>query len=73
MLFSIRNKIIICFLVPILFMIVIGSTAYQRAASVAALGIKKLKEGKGIPAAGHSPEYLRLSQAERERKEAGLL
>ena len=33
MLFSIRNKIIICFLVPILFMIVIGSTAYQRAAS----------------------------------------
>lgn len=33
MLFSIRNKIIICFLVPILFMIVIGTTAYKRAAS----------------------------------------
>ena len=33
MLFSIRNKIIVCFLVPILFMIVIGTVAYQRAAS----------------------------------------
>lgn len=32
MLFSIRNKIAACFLVPILFMIVIGVTAYQRAA-----------------------------------------
>lgn len=57
--------------VPFTFMA--AQSAYQRAASVAALGIKKLKEGKGIPAAGHSPEYLRLSQAERERKEAGLL
>lgn len=32
MLFSIRNKIILCFLIPILFMIVIGVTAYQRSA-----------------------------------------
>ncbi len=32
MLFSIRNKITLCFLVPIVFMIVIGVTAYQRAA-----------------------------------------
>lgn len=32
MLFSIRNKIMVCFLVPILFMIVIGVTAYQRSA-----------------------------------------
>lgn len=32
MLFSIRNKIMMCFLVPILFMIVIGVTAYQRSA-----------------------------------------
>lgn len=44
----------------------------QRAASVAALGMQKFKEGKGIEASAHSPEYLRLSQAERERKEAGL-
>ncbi|MCM1305383.1 MAG: methyl-accepting chemotaxis protein [Lachnospiraceae bacterium] len=32
MLFSIRNKIIVCFLVPILFMIVVGISAYQKAA-----------------------------------------
>lgn len=32
MLFSIRNKIIVCFLIPVAFMIAIGVTAYQRAA-----------------------------------------
>ena len=32
MLFGIRNKIMVCFLVPILFMIVIGLTAYQKSA-----------------------------------------
>ena len=32
LLFSIKNKIAVCFLVPILFMIVIGISAYQRAA-----------------------------------------
>jgi len=32
MIFSIRNKIIVCFLVPILFMIVVGVSAYQKAA-----------------------------------------
>ncbi|MBO4982182.1 MAG: methyl-accepting chemotaxis protein [Lachnospiraceae bacterium] len=32
LLFSIRNKIILCFLIPILFMIVIGVTAYRKAA-----------------------------------------
>lgn len=32
MLFSIRNKIIVCFLVPVVFMVIIGMTAYQRAA-----------------------------------------
>lgn len=41
----------------------------QRAASVAALGIRYYKEGKLQTAAEHEPEYLRLSQAERERKE----
>ncbi len=30
--FSIRNKIILCFLVPILFMIIVGYSAYQKAA-----------------------------------------
>lgn len=32
MLFSIRNKIMFCFLVPILFMVLIGISAYQKAA-----------------------------------------
>lgn len=32
MLFSIRNKIVACFLVPVVFMIIIGFSAYQKAA-----------------------------------------
>lgn len=32
MLFSIRNKIILCFLVPIIFMVIVGISAYQKAA-----------------------------------------
>lgn len=32
MLFGIRNKIMVCFLVPLLFMVVIGVTAYRKAA-----------------------------------------
>lgn len=39
----------------------------QRAASVATLGLKLFAEGKKESAAEHKPEYLRLSQAERER------
>ncbi len=41
----------------------------QRAASVAALGEVYYKEGKIVSAEEHEPEYLRLSQAERERME----
>lgn len=44
----------------------------QRAASVGALAIEYFKEGKIQTAKEHVPDYLRLSQAERERKEAGL-
>lgn len=44
----------------------------QRASSVAALGLKYFEMGKTIPAADHAPDYLRMSQAERERTEAGL-
>lgn len=47
--------------------------ALQKAGCVAGLGMEKFKEGIYEDAAVHSPEYLRLSQAERERKEAGLL
>lgn len=41
----------------------------QRAASVAYLGSIMYKQGKTVSAAEHLPEYLRLSQAERELKE----
>ncbi len=41
----------------------------QRAAAVATLGSVLYKEGKFETAAEHKPEYLRLSQAERERME----
>ena len=41
----------------------------QRAGAVATLGMKMLQEDKGESAAEHRPDYLRLSQAERELKE----
>lgn len=41
----------------------------QSAASVAALGAVYYAQGKTVTAAEHEPEYLRLSQAERERAE----
>lgn len=39
----------------------------QRAAAVAALGLELYRQGKTETAAQHRPEYLRVSQAERER------
>ena len=41
----------------------------QRAGAVAWLGLQYAAEGKTETAAEHRPDYLRLSQAERERKE----
>ena len=41
----------------------------QRAASVGTLGMQYYKEGKIETAMEHQPDYLRVSQAERERKE----
>lgn len=41
----------------------------QRAAAVAVLAQKYVREGKVETAAEHEPDYLRLSQAERERME----
>ena len=41
----------------------------QRAAAVGALGMKYFQEGKVESARDHRPDYLRLSQAERERAE----
>jgi len=42
---------------------------YQKASSVASLGEQYAKQGKVIDAALHQPEYLRKSQAEREKEE----
>ena len=41
----------------------------QRAAAVAALGGEMFKRGDTVPADAFVPEYLRMSQAERERQE----
>ena len=41
----------------------------QSAAAIGALGMKYLQEGKTESAADHRPDYLRLSQAEREKAE----
>ena len=41
----------------------------QRVAAVGALGIRYYKEGRLETAGEHQPDYLRVSQAERERKE----
>ncbi|MDT3845296.1 MAG: tRNA (adenosine(37)-N6)-threonylcarbamoyltransferase complex dimerization subunit type 1 TsaB [Bacillota bacterium] len=45
----------------------------QRASSVAVLGEKLLQEGKTVSAADFAPDYLRKSQAERERDVAEKL
>lgn len=42
----------------------------QRAGAVAMLAVSYVREGKTETAAAHQPDYLRLSQAERERAEA---
>lgn len=41
----------------------------QRAGAIAALGEKYYEQGKTVSAAEHQPEYLRKSQAEREKEE----
>lgn len=46
-----------------------ANLARQRAASVCVLAADMIKEGKTVDAAMMRPEYLRLSQAERERNE----
>lgn len=43
--------------------------SHQRAAAVGALAMKYYAEGKMETAAEHKPDYLRVSQAEREREE----
>ena len=45
----------------------------QRAASLALLASKYYKEGKIVTAADHKPDYLRVSQAEREKAAASKI
>jgi len=47
-----------------------ASRINQSGASIATLGVEYFKAGKTVPASEHVPDYLRLSQAERERNEA---
>jgi tRNA threonylcarbamoyladenosine biosynthesis protein TsaB len=42
----------------------------QRASAVAVLAMQYVREGRTETAAEHAPDYLRMSQAERERAEA---
>lgn len=44
----------------------------QRAAVIGWLGMQMFKQGRYETAVSHAPEYLRLSQAERERNEKNL-
>ena len=50
-------------------MFVPAHMAYQRAASVGAIALEYFRDGKFETAAEHKPDYLRPSQAERERVE----
>lgn len=45
----------------------------QRAAAFSPLAFQYMKENKTVTAAQHAPEYLRLSQAEREKQEQNAL
>ena len=47
-----------------------ASNNRQRAASVASLGMEYFRQGKTVTAEEFEPDYLRKSQAEREREEA---
>ena len=50
--FSIRNKILVCFLVPLGFMIIIGTSAYKKAergmSEIPGIHIADSKNGNGI-------------------------
>lgn len=45
----------------------------QRASAFAMLAFRYFKEGKIVTAKEHAPEYLRLSQAEREKREKNVI
>uniref|UniRef100_UPI004057A515 methyl-accepting chemotaxis protein n=1 Tax=Acetatifactor sp. TaxID=1872090 RepID=UPI004057A515 len=56
MLFSIRNKIVACFLIPVVFMIIIGLSAYQKAAD----GMSEKFKESTIQTLDKGVEYIEL-------------
>lgn len=62
-----KEKILEMITVPVSF--APANKCMQSAGSIATLGASYYKEGKYVSAAEHVPDYLRLSQAEREREE----
>ena len=56
-LFNIRTKIFICFLVPVLFMVIVGLAAYQRAAS----GMKDKYQESTLQTMHMVKEYIEMS------------
>lgn len=57
LLFSIRNKIVVCFLVPIVFMIVIGNSAYRKAAE----GMNNNFKDSTIQTIAMATDYINMS------------
>ncbi len=57
MLFSIRNKIVVCFLVPVIFMIIIGVAAYQKASD----GMKEKFEASTMETVKMATQYIDMS------------
>ena len=57
MLFGIRNKIILCFLIPIVFMIVIGAVSYNKAAE----GMSEKFEDSTVQTMNMATEYIDMS------------
>lgn len=56
-LLGIRNKIVVCFLVPIAFMIIIGVSAYQKAAE----GLREKFQESTLQTIAMSKEYIEMS------------
>ncbi len=56
-LFSIRNKIFVCFLVPIIFMIIVGVAAYQKAAE----GMQEKYQESTLQTLNMVNEYIEMS------------
>lgn len=58
-LFSIRNKIFVCFLVPIVFIVIVGTVAYQRAAA----GLSEEFQESTIQTINMATEYIDMSNS----------